>query len=941
MDLPLISHPNASDSDHNRPTKHISSDGHLLLTAHNNAVADRASRLYGDASDEEQTTVQTAAVLHDLGKATPQFQSHVRPTATYDGPDAEKAHARIGALAAWYVLGQQDVSDRNRLAATLAVARHHQALPNAAQYTAEPLARAFETGETAVQAQVAGISDQWPEAATQLLRQAPGTDIEWAVFAEWARSGAAAEEIRAVSAKDILGGIQPDSSALPSQLYDRLLHYWSAITLADKTHAMDIPASHLFDLDTLEQTAVERYVASLQSTSSENDHMAALNGERERARQQAIRGVHEWLDNRSTVPSIATLTLPTGLGKTLTGLSAAFETRDLLAAQRPQRGDRPIIYALPYTSIIEQTRALFEDPDLWGADPQASALTVHHYLSETVVQRDDHNQEDVDTTDAEAVATLLGESWRDGTVLTTFVQLFESLTGPSNRQGLKLPALESGLIILDEPQALPKDWWDGIKRLLKLLTEEYGARVIAMTATQPTLVQNLESVSLLEAGRKRDREGCQFCDGRWADGLTLQPAPRSNYYAEAERVRYHIHESALAHDPGGKNGYVGHDTAAERLLETAETSGSTLAVCNTIGSSRALTDLVASRPNVVHLGEKMAAALTELGADATTTSVDPSTVADHILQALPLSSGSTATPIMSSSGGVDVSEILLLTLNSRYRPFDRRVIIALADRLSTSDHSFVLVSTQAIEAGVDLSFQTVFRDIAPLDSIVQAAGRCNRSYEWGRNGGEVTVWTLADPDEETPATPTSPPPAHYVYERGATESGLPGHLRMISEVLADIGIMDDIADEVFSQSAVKQYFDALEDKSLSAGDLRESIEDAKGQWLAQQSLIGGRETVDVLVAQTDSERAAIDQLTERLSAGDPTAYDDLQATSGLRVSVPIDVIESAPSVSRLDGKKRDDDGVNVFRYTGGGGLQYDLTDGGLQPNDGIESRFTI
>jgi CRISPR-associated endonuclease/helicase Cas3/CRISPR-associated endonuclease Cas3-HD len=704
---------------------------------------------------------------------------------------------------------------------------------------------------------------------------------------------------------------------------------------------MDIPASHVFDLDTLEQTAIERYVASLRSTPGENDHMAALDDERERARRQTVRGVHEWLDGKSTISSIATLTLPTGLGKTLTGLSAAFEARDLLAAQQPRRGDRPIVYALPYTSIIEQTRALFENPDLWGLDPQKSALTVHHYLSETVVRRDDHDQGDVDTTDAEAVATLLGESWRDGTVLTTFVQLFESLAGPSNRQGLKLSALESGLIILDEPQALPKDWWDGIERLLELLTEEYGARVIAMTATQPTLVRNLESVSLLEAGQAHDRDGCRFCDGRWADSPTFQPAPKSTYYAEAERVRYHIHESALAHEPDHEGGYVGHDTAAERLLETAHSSGSTLAVCNTIGSSRTLTDLVASRPGVVHLGEKLSVALAELGADATTASVDPSTVADHVLEALPSSTGSQATRDAPSSRGEDGNGVLALTLNSRYRPFDRRVIISLADRLSTSDHPFVLVSTQAIEAGVDLSFQTVFRDLAPLDSIVQAAGRCNRSYEWGQNGGEVTVWTLADPDEETPASPESAPPAHYVYEQGATEGGLPGHLRLISGVLAGIGVVDDIADEVFSRSAVGRYFDALEKKSLSAGDLREGIEDAKGRWLARQSLIGGRETVDILVGQTDSERAAIDQLTERFSAGDPTAYDDLQAASGLRVSVPVDVIESAPSVSRLDAKERDDDGVNVFRYTGGGGLQYDLTEGGLQPDDDVGGRFTI
>jgi len=63
---------------------------------------------------------------------------------------------------------------------------------------------------------------------------------------------------------------------------------------------------------------------------------------------------------------VATLTLPTGLGKTFTGLSAAFELRDSLADRETAESARQIIYALPYTSIIEQTRELFEDPELWA-----------------------------------------------------------------------------------------------------------------------------------------------------------------------------------------------------------------------------------------------------------------------------------------------------------------------------------------------------------------------------------------------------------------------------------------------------------------------------------------------------------------------------------------------------------------------------------------------
>lgn len=55
-----------------------------------------------------------------------------------------------------------------------------------------------------------------------------------------------------------------------------------------------------------------------------------------------------------------------------------------------------------------------------------------------------------------------------------------------------------------------------------------------------------------------------------------------------------------------------------------------------------------------------------------------------------------------------------------------------------------VVATQCIEAGVDLDFDSVFRALAPLESIIQAAGRCNRN---GRHpeGGQVLVFL---PDEE-------------------------------------------------------------------------------------------------------------------------------------------------------------------------------------------------
>lgn len=82
----------------------------------------------------------------------------------------------------------------------------------------------------------------------------------------------------------------------------------------------------------------------------------------------------------------------------------------------------------------------------------------------------------------------------------------------------------------------------------------------------------------------------------------------------------------------------------------------------------------------------------------------------------------------------------VLPLSTTLTPRDRKARIAEIDARSDRE-PLVVVSTQLVEAGVDLSFPTVIRDMAPLDCVIQSAGRCNRHGAAGR--GRVMLISMA------------------------------------------------------------------------------------------------------------------------------------------------------------------------------------------------------
>lgn len=73
-----------------------------------------------------------------------------------------------------------------------------------------------------------------------------------------------------------------------------------------------------------------------------------------------------------------------------------------------------------------------------------------------------------------------------------------------------------------------------------------------------------------------------------------------------------------------------------------------------------------------------------------------------------------------------ITDVPILFLSAWMTPWHRKRVLTQLHQLENQNIRRYLISTQVVEAGVDLDFDWVFRDMGPLDSIVQVAGRCNR-----------------------------------------------------------------------------------------------------------------------------------------------------------------------------------------------------------------------
>ncbi|MCG5549273.1 CRISPR-associated endonuclease Cas3'' [Halorhodospira halochloris] len=381
---------------------------------------------------------------------------------------------------------------------------------------------------------------------------------------------------------------------------------------------------------------------SLAELREQLDHsLADLDGDGfvNRRRQEILHAVRGRADE---APGNFSLTVPTGGGKTLTTLAFALDhaiRHDL---------DR-VIYVIPFTSIVEQNAAVFRDA---LGELGAEAVLEHH---SQYVEPHDY------TAQAQDKLRLAMENWDAPIVVTTAVQLFESLFSNSPSRCRKLHNIAASVLILDEAQTLPLGLLRPCLAALDELSLNYRSSLVLCTATQPAVHEDPE-----------DTEGQHSLAGGLPDVRELAPAPRQ-LYEDFRRVRVRCYDTEMD-----------DDTLAEFCLEKEQI----LCIVNNRRHALALYDLLSN-------------------AD------------DGIFQ-------------------------LTTLMCAKHRS---KVLAEIRERLRDGAPCR-LVATSLVEAGVDIDFPSVLRAEAGLDSIAQAAGRCNREGKRSLEESEVVVFS--NPDWPTP-----------------------------------------------------------------------------------------------------------------------------------------------------------------------------------------------
>jgi len=560
---------------------------------------------------EVEETLKWILKTHDYGKATPYFQEYIMNLENEKYKKSPykslKAHGAFSALWAYYFVKKVVKNEKMALIAYMVVKRHHGFLQN------------FEKENFSI----LDILDQklLPLWNNEFGYEYFGLIDEKDEFISLQKELKGLKLTRKI--KEMRKNLNKDDFLLCNYLFSLLIS-------SDKGEAIFYnKGEEFYKLEKIKKSkvSIDKGLVDKYKKNKFGEDSIGINEIREKAYREVEENIMKIDLSKDKILSI---NLPTGIGKTLAVYNGALKLRYRIG------NNSKIIYNLPFTSIIDQNHSILEEI-LGEENKRADILVKHHYLSPKI-----YNSEGYD------ISKYLIESWESEIVITTFVQLLNSIFTNVNKQLIKFNAFSNSIIILDEVQSIPYKYWKAIRSVLKNMCKDLECYIILVTATMPLLFNEDEIVELVPT--------------------------KKEYFNKLNRIKLDV--SLLKDD-------ITMDELKEISYEEVRINKEKgfLFVFNTIKSSL-----------IYYEGLKE-----------------------------------------------EFSKREIIYLSSNVTPKERMERI----KQIKEKKNIIVVSTQMVEAGVDIDLDIVYRDFGPLDSINQVAGRCNRNGKEG-NLGLVKIFSLLD-----------------------------------------------------------------------------------------------------------------------------------------------------------------------------------------------------
>lgn len=607
-----------------------------------------------------------AALFHDLGKATTYFQERLQTGKKW--PNGEHQHTGLSALLAHKPLisycKENNLNELIALAPLMAVQFHHS------KFKKEfPNDSAMDTRLKAFKKEILTLKSLKDVGLTNEAISIDPIEIDYGF-------------------ENLFSDISIFSNEQKIEFRLLFLFIYSLLLEADKAY-LAVKNKELYQRKPIkiDPEVIDKYKAKV------FEHKKAkINTNREKAYNEVLSGLNALdLNNH-----IYTLTLPTGMGKTLLAASWTIKLRNKV---QNELGFTPqIIVALPFLSIIDQTAKEYEK---FLNNPDEEMLLKTHSLSSF-----DFNDYEANT------AEFFVNIWKSQIVMTTFDQLLYAFFSDKPKHLMRFHNLLNSIIIMDEVQALPPHLWHPFSTFIRYITDIGKTYLLLMSATQPQIID--AAIDLVPSvTENNENKGAE------------------RYFEKLSRYKLLLkHKDIKSIDK-----FISE--MKDRIPQMDEDK--IMIVLNTRDSAK-----------------KVYENLKDAAKDRET-----------------------------------------YFLSSYVIPLER---LDRVEQIKNSKWALV-ITTQCIEAGVDIDMDYVIRDFGPLDSIIQVAGRCNREGE--KETRIVEIVRLCDPETKSNFCPSGEFNA-MVYDQLAIDA--------TTDILSDCQSDEIFEDHIFNLA--KKYFNELKRKDL-------------------------------------------------------------------------------------------------------------------------------